>query len=64
MVKYRLPDVSITLAVYNPIQFNEEILFVDNKFAPVKEPPRAPPVIRLPAEIFPVYVANVVTILE
>ena len=46
--KNTLPEVvlplSITFEAYNPIQFNEEILFEDNKFAPVNEPPGPDPV--------------------
>ena len=40
-----MPLVSITFAVYNPIQFTDEILFVLIKLAPVIEPPDPPPII-------------------
>ena len=43
-VKYKLPLVSITLAVYNPVQFTAEIVFVLIRLAPVIEPPEPPPI--------------------
>ena len=35
----KLPAVSITFAVYSPIQFTDDILFVLIKLAPVIDPP-------------------------
>ena len=63
-VKYKLPAVSITLAVYRFNQFVAETLLALNKLAPMIKPPVPEPSTTFPAPILPVYVGNAAIILE